>query len=144
MIPVSKKIQLIYETTGLNANSLAKKIGVTPSYIYKLEKGASDNPSMEFLISLEDRAGINMKWFSKDEGEMLLKDVKSTSDTPLLWEDLKSQMERSLEDKDKLIKSLEVFQLLYCKEKGVNFLDVSEMPPVVPMVVKTYNYGMVG
>jgi hypothetical protein len=41
----------------------------------------------------------------------------------MLWQDLKLQLEKRIQE-------LEIFKLLYCKDKGVNFLDVSEVPPV--------------
>lgn len=59
---VAKKIKALREARNLTQNALAYQAGVSPTYIYQLEKGEK-NPTVEYLDHICWGLGITLEEF---------------------------------------------------------------------------------
>ena len=59
---VGERIRLLREQRRLNRNELANAAGISPTYIYQLEKGEK-SPTVEYLGYLCDALGISVADF---------------------------------------------------------------------------------
>lgn len=56
------RIKTLRENKGLSQNALANKAGVSPTYIYQLEKGEK-SPTVEYLEFICDALGVTLEDF---------------------------------------------------------------------------------
>lgn len=56
----NEKIKYYREKINMSKSELARKIGVSPSYITMLENGDKKNPSMEILLKLSNALNVNI------------------------------------------------------------------------------------
>lgn len=61
-IKVGNKIKILREEAALSAKNLANKVGIDPSQISKIEKGAS-NPSLDTLARICQALNISLSDF---------------------------------------------------------------------------------
>ncbi|MBQ7349243.1 MAG: helix-turn-helix transcriptional regulator [Clostridia bacterium] len=62
MIEVGERIKTLREQKNMNRNQLANSAGVSPTYIYQLEKGEK-SPTVEYLNHICWGLGITIKDF---------------------------------------------------------------------------------
>lgn len=99
---INERLKLIITTLGLNNNSLAKKIGVSPTVTHNVLSGRLTKPSYELLEKiLFTFDNINSEWLLRERGEMFIgEDQKNSSrdHTDVLEEQLRemTQMNREL------------------------------------------------
>ena len=62
MIEVGERIKTLREQKFMNRNQLANYAGVSPTYIYQLEKGKK-SPTVEYLSYICQGLGITLKDF---------------------------------------------------------------------------------
>lgn len=123
---IFERLAKVYDLTNTNANSLAKKINVPRGTMYNLDSQKTDNPTMQFLISLETYTGISMVWFATGKGEIYVKDrdSKASNVSNTAWEkerdfliNLLKEKEEIIRDKDKLISNNEFMANLFKIQK---------------------------
>ena len=56
------RLRELREINGLGLNDFARRVGYSPSYVSRLERGDRAKPSMKFLDKLTDRFGVNRMW----------------------------------------------------------------------------------
>lgn len=125
MNTLSERLDAICLAKKIKLNGLADELGVSPTALYQIKNGRTNNPSMELIQKIKS-IGVSVDWFLTGEGSMFLnKEVGSNTTTPILWKELKEQYE-------KRIKDLEFIAFLYKQEKGMsaNFNFVSKMSRV--------------
>lgn len=104
-----RKINFLKAHFNLNNAALAKKIEVETQTLYNVRKEKSPKPSIEFLAKLEQNCGVSKEWFL-DDTDTVPFDYKRNNETPMLWEDLKKQYEKRIQE-------LEFIANLYKAEK---------------------------
>lgn len=68
-IDVANRIKNLRMQKGLSQNGLANKAGVSPTYIYQLEKGEK-SPTIEYLYTIcKFGLGITLEEFFREEPE---------------------------------------------------------------------------
>ena len=78
-LEVAKRIKNLREAKGLTQNALANNAGVSPTYIYQLEKGEK-SPTIEYLDHICWGLGITIEEFFtiKEPAEQSIADKLST------------------------------------------------------------------
>ncbi len=76
---VAKRIKSLREAKNLTQNALANSAGVSPTYIYQLEKGEK-SPTIEYLDHICWGLGISIEEFfsTKEKSEEKIADKLST------------------------------------------------------------------
>lgn len=64
---LNKKITLYREQANMSKSELARLIGVSPSYITKLENGEKANPSLEIKIKIANALEVPPSFILDDE-----------------------------------------------------------------------------
>lgn len=77
---IGKRIRASRERLGMNQSELARKAGVTPSYLNRAEIGAFQAPSVEKLTSIATALGVKL--------------ADLTGESEPLDEDVAAQLER--------------------------------------------------
>lgn len=70
---VAKRIRFLRESKNMNRNQLANKAGVSPTYIYQLEKGEK-SPTIEYLNYICWGLGVTIQEFFNVESQDINKD----------------------------------------------------------------------
>ena len=73
---VAKRIKFLRESKGMNRNQLANKAGVSPTYIYQLEKGEK-SPTVEYLNYICWGLGVTLQEFFNVDNQTTNKDKLS-------------------------------------------------------------------
>lgn len=63
---VGARIKQLREMRNMNRNELANKAGVSPTYIYQLERGEK-SPTVEYLGYICDALGVGLADFFTDD-----------------------------------------------------------------------------
>lgn len=62
------------KTLGITQSEMAKSIGVSKQYFYKVEKGKTEL-SKHKVIELCSKHSVSLNWLLKDIGNMFIKDI---------------------------------------------------------------------
>ena len=72
------RVRKIFNNSGLNKSEIARKLDVTPQYIYKLMNTDAE-PSERIILAIEKAfPDINAVWLRTGEGEMLMPRTRET------------------------------------------------------------------
>ena len=63
---LAMRIKILRERKGLSQNALANRAGVSPTYIYQLERGEK-SPTVEYLAYICEALGVSLEQFFKEE-----------------------------------------------------------------------------
>ena len=77
MKEVGERIKILREQKNMNRNQLANSAGVSPTYIYQLEKGEK-SPTIEYLSHICWGLNITLKDFFNVEADRPTEDKLST------------------------------------------------------------------
>lgn len=77
-----KKIKELREQAGLNSKQLAKRSGLSPAYISKLEKGKYETISLQTSKQLSEGLGITLKMLLEQLG-FIKNDKEQNSDAKM-------------------------------------------------------------
>jgi SOS-response transcriptional repressor LexA len=75
MKTIGDRLRYFRETLGVNQSQMAREIGLAPSFISGIERGAKE-PSREIIKRLLEHYKLNTNWLLTGEGEMFLSDRK--------------------------------------------------------------------
>ena len=75
---VGKRIGFLRERRKMNRNELANLAGVSPTYIYQLEKGEK-SPTVEYLGYICDALGVSLYEFFLSDNNNRIKSVADLS-----------------------------------------------------------------
>ena len=64
---IGSKLDKLLTTNNMNANELAKKIGVSPQTIYSIIKRDSKKADIEVLLKIADTFGVTAEYFAYDD-----------------------------------------------------------------------------
>lgn len=64
---LGKKLRDLRKKHGMTLDELAKKSGVSKSYLWELENRESQRPSAEKLTSIADVLGVGLSYFIEDD-----------------------------------------------------------------------------
>jgi transcriptional regulator with XRE-family HTH domain len=67
---ISEKIKYNREKINMSKSELARQVGVSPSYITKIENGDKTNPSMEILLKISNALKVNISELSEIDNEL--------------------------------------------------------------------------
>lgn len=80
---INERIKTIIETTGINANSMANRIGVAATVIYNIIGERKSKPSFDVLKKiLEEFDNIDPDWLLSGEGHMMRKPRTAAATPP--------------------------------------------------------------
>ena len=71
-----QRLRQLREGIGLSVKEFAAKIGFSENYVYKLESGAADNPSLQFTEAVVNKFGVDREWFLGGVGDGSLLKIK--------------------------------------------------------------------
>ncbi len=64
---IGSKLEKLLDTNNMNANELAKKVGVSPQTIYSIIKRDSKKADIEVLLKIADIFGVTAEYFAYDD-----------------------------------------------------------------------------
>ena len=64
-----QRLRQLREGLGLSVAKFADQVKFDRSYVYRLEKGLSDNPSLNFVEKVVGKFGVDREWFIGGEGD---------------------------------------------------------------------------
>ncbi len=64
---IGSKLEKLLETNNMNANELARKVGVSPQTIYSIIKRDSKKADIEVLLKIADIFGVTAEYFAYDD-----------------------------------------------------------------------------
>ena len=64
-----KRICQLREKFGLSAPKFAALVGFDRSYVFRLENGEADNPSLKFIESIVEKFGVDREWLIGGVGD---------------------------------------------------------------------------
>lgn len=76
------RIKTLRESKGMKQNALANKAGVSPTYIYQLERGEK-SPTVEYLEFICDALGVTLEDFFSNAPQIKNDCVNELSSTQL-------------------------------------------------------------
>jgi transcriptional regulator with XRE-family HTH domain len=88
---------------GESLQAAADAVGISKTHIWQLEKGSSENPSVELLKKLADHFAVPLTYLAGEEGAATLEDVEAQQ----FFRDFKSLSEA---EQAVLKQTLEVFK----------------------------------
>lgn len=99
---INERLRLVVSALGLNNNSLARKLNVSPTVTYNVLGGRLTKPSYELLEKIVFTFdNINTEWLLKEKGEMFIdvtKEKSNSQNISIVEEQLRemTQMNREL------------------------------------------------
>lgn len=81
-VELGLRIRVLRENKGMKQNALANKAGVSPTYIYQLERGEK-SPTVEYLEYICDALGITLADFFSDSPQSKVNYVDNLSSEQL-------------------------------------------------------------
>lgn len=88
---------------GESLQAVADAVDISKTHIWQLEKGSSENPSIELLKKLADHYGVPLMYLAGNDGDATLEDVEAQQ----FFRDFKSLSEA---EQAVLKQTLEVFK----------------------------------
>ncbi|MCW5626700.1 MAG: helix-turn-helix transcriptional regulator [Burkholderiales bacterium] len=88
---------------GESLQTVADAVGISKTHVWQLEKGNSENPSIELLKKLADHYAVPLTYLVGDQGDATLEDVEAQQ----FFRDFKSLSEA---EQAVLKQTLEVFK----------------------------------
>lgn len=79
---LGERIKTLRENKGIKQNALANKAGVSPTYIYQLERGEK-SPTVEYLEFICDALGVTLEDFFSNSPKIKNDCVNDLSSTQL-------------------------------------------------------------
>ncbi|MCI8632469.1 MAG: helix-turn-helix transcriptional regulator [Lachnospiraceae bacterium] len=69
---IRDRICRVFEHSGLNQTDFAKKINVTPAYVWKIINREDTTPSERIIEDICEQFNISIDWLKTGEGDMIL------------------------------------------------------------------------
>lgn len=64
-----KRVRELRQRFGLSVPKFAAQVGFDRSYIFRIENGDADNPSLNFIEAVVQKFGVDREWFIGGVGE---------------------------------------------------------------------------
>ena len=136
---LAQRLRWLRENVGQSIEAFGVEIGFDKSYLSRLERGESENPSVRFIDAVCSKYPVSREWLTQGKGDPLPTDAVANATRAVDWAKISSHMSlaaKTMESVEGELSTIEVLRLIMrdmpTKERLKKSLEVMEHPSIQP------------